>query len=390
MTDTIEERLREAFDARAAAVPTHPRALADNRRRLRRAGIRRAALVPCVAAGAAAAVIVPFGAHALKDGDANALGRGDPGTLVDPATVVRIPARLPDGRPFRVDALGPDGTVAGRTPDARLWRTDRKGGTPKPLNARAKGGVSAGQGTVTWIAPDSFALECAPANGPKRTLADDAEAGRPVVTDQGRIAWNDVMDQPYVADGCAGRRRILPNHGLGVLGHAVALSGRTLFAADLLHGRVLREIDVRTGAIKAQRPLPAGVRPDRTTPLEKPGRERDSGSPPVQLTIQAARQHWQAAATERWFAWSADGVLRVADRSTWRQVVQTARVPVASGPAARLTAGDRLVALSTGKGRSVLYDTATGETTVQDGEAYTAGGWLLWRDGGDYRLGRLR
>ncbi|MFC6886250.1 MULTISPECIES: hypothetical protein [Actinomadura] len=387
MTDTIEERLREAFDARAAAVPTHPRALADNRRRLRRAEIRRAALVPCVAAGAAAAVIVPFGAHALKDGDANALGHGDPGALVDPATVVRIPARLPDGRPFRVDALGPDGTVAGRTPDAQLWRADRKGGTPEALNARAQGGVSAGEGSVTWIAPGSYALECATAGRPRQVLADDAGSGRPVLMDQGTIAWNDVMDQPYVASGCAAKRRILPNHGLGVLGHAVALNGSTLFAADLMNDRVLREIDVRSGAIKAEHALPEGVRPNGKRSVGGSAHERGSIPPPV-VTVLTAEQRWQAAATGRWFAWSVDGVLRVADRTTWRQVVRTARVPAASG--AKLTAGDRLVVLSTGKGRSVLYDTATGETTVQDGEAYTAGGWLLWRDGGSYRLGRLR
>src|SRR4029450_5465151 len=105
-------------------------------------------------------------------------------------------------------------------------------------------------------------------------------------------------------------------------------------------------------------------------------------------------QEWYAAANSQVFAWVVGDIFRVNDRRTWKQTL-VEKVPKPRRAARiSMTAGSRIVAYSAeslkGKGESLLYDTESGQTLKWSGAAYAAGDGLLWRDGADYGLGRVR
>jgi len=401
----IEDRLREALGARAEAVRPHAGAHAENARRIRRARARRRITVPSAVAATAAAVAAPLALAGLPDGGADALDGGagrPPGVPVDASTVVTIPTRLPGGATFRADAVGADGTVVGRTADGRVWRSGPDGGTPRRLGVRAAAGLTAGRGFTTWIAPGSEKLNCRTASGRTRAIDDQgAAAARPVLADGGVIVGSDVMDQPFVAAGCGAAGKTLENPR-GSLGYAKALAYPTLFTVDPLdeeHG--LREVDVRTSEITRRHPLPDGVGAQK--PAGKPtgtvGKLKRIG-PDGRSTNELTRVEgpltpepaWRAVANDRYFAWAAGGTLRIVDRTTWRQVLganQARRPTAGQAAAARLTAGDHAVAYTVA-GVATVWDTRSMRPSMWRGEAFAAGDWLLWRDGGDYRLGKVR
>ncbi|GAA2579884.1 hypothetical protein SMC26_34765 [Actinomadura fulvescens] len=379
--DVVEERLRAAFgEVAEEQVRPHPGAYAENRRRLRRARTRRRAAVPIMAAAAAAAVAVPFlVADATRDAEdrdtASPLAPrvlDDPAKLVDPASLVRI-----SGVPgFRVDALGSDGSVLGRTPDAKVWRAGPTTRTPVATGVRAQGGLSTGSGAFTWIKPGGFDLECRDATGKTRVVSpQSAEAKRPVWADGGFLAWSDIMRQPFTAEGCRRPGKAVPNHGKAVLGDAVAFSAPDLWVVEPSNDKVLRQVDVRTGRIVKETPLPAGVRGQ---------------------TMADTDQTWYAAANKHVFAWVAGGTLRTADRSGRAQdAVPLPRWlhPGAKGAQATMTAGNRHVAYSVtgadGHRQAVLFDPLADRAVSWRGVIHVAGDWLLWSDGRDYRMGRV-
>ena len=61
----------------------------------------------------------------------------------------------------------------------------------------------------------------------------------------------------------------------------------------------------------------------------------------------------------------------------------------------RLTAGEHVVVCSSehqdfDDAAAIAYDLRSGERFALPGEAWAAGGWLLWRDGADYLLAPIR
>ncbi|MWA04300.1 hypothetical protein F8568_028765 [Actinomadura sp. LD22] len=405
----IEERLKDAFGARADAVRPHPGVRAENDRRIRRSRTRRRVAAPALAlAAVATAAAVPAG---LRDGphraDPNTVAGGrSPGNLVDPATIVAIPAAVPGGGTFTPEALGADGSVAGRTADGRVYTAGPKGGRPRPLGVRAEGGLAAGKGFVTWIAPGSWKLSCRTSGGRTGTIGPQgATPADPVLAGGGAVVGDDPMAQPFAATGCGDTGRTLDNHGKGVLGQALALAYPTLFVADTSNDDVVREIDLRTQAITAQHPLPPGVRPLKLTgETEQPEKSGKSGPGAVYRTVPGTGpdQKWRAAANQEYFASLADGKLRIVARDGWRTVttLDVARPRDAkAADGARITAGDHVVAYTSG-GISGLIDTRTlgtgrthptaVRTAITKGPVLAAGDWLLWRDGSAYRLGRVR
>ncbi|MFI6520616.1 hypothetical protein ACIBF1_34040 [Spirillospora sp. NPDC050679] len=376
----IEERLKQALDAQAATVRPRPGARAENTRRLRRAKARRVSVIPAVAVAAAATVALPFAALGPGDGDApgrTAFAPGGPSApdLVDQASIVRISTRLPGGAVFRADALGTDGSVVGRSEDGRVWHAGPRGGTPRSLGVRASGGLTTGPGFVTWITRDGGDLACRTPDGRTQVVSPQGAApDRPVFADGGAVVASDPMVQPFAAKGCAKGRTLIGHGKRPVLGTAKAFAHPTVFVAEPSNDRVLREVDVTTDDVVREHPLPAGVRAQ---------------------TMDRQEQRWQAAASDRYFAWAVGGVLRIVDRSDWKRTLAplNGRPFTASGDTeARLTAGYRLVVYSTitGDDRSLVYDTRTRTATTWPGEVQAAGDRLLWRDGGDYLTARVR
>ncbi|MFD0687080.1 hypothetical protein [Actinomadura fibrosa] len=393
----IEERLKSAFDAKADTVSPHSRAWTENARRIRGARTRRAITVPSAAvAVAAAAAAVPLAFPGLADGGPAAASDtgGFPPELVDESTIVRIPAKLPGGATFTADTLGADGTVLGRSADSRVWKAGPRGGTPKPLGVRAQGGLAAGQGFVTWIAPGAWELNCRTPNGRTRVIGPQgATPDSPVFAGGGRIIASDPMDQPFVTTGCT------TGDTLASPGKAVAFSYPILFTVDVYTKHVLREVDVRTGRIVREHPLPTGVRTVRIPePEMRLDRERSKGGVKAYTAKPSAEkqpeeQQWQAAANDRYFAWGVNGVLRVMDRRTWKELKPLPMLPSTRERAegARLTAGSHVIAYSVPGGSTMLYDTRSRTVPyLYRREVYAAGDWLLWRAPDGYRLAKAR
>ncbi|MFC9973273.1 hypothetical protein ACFVH6_20510 [Spirillospora sp. NPDC127200] len=376
----IEERLKRALDAQAAAVRPRPGARAENTRRIRRAKARRMSVIPTVSVAAAAAVALPFAVlEPGGDDDAaeqTAFAPDGPSApdLVDRASIVRISTRLPGGAVFRADALGTDGSVIGRSEDERVWQAGPRGGTPRSLGVRASGGLATGPGFATWIAKDGWDLTCRTADGRTQVVSPQGAApDRPAFADGGVVVASDPMAQPFSAKGCT-KGRTVSGHGKPALGTAKAFAHPTVFVAEPSNDRVLREVDVTTDDVVWEHPLPAGVG------VQTMGREE---------------QRWQAAANDRYFAWAVDGVLRIVDRSDWKRplaLLGGRPFTTAGDTEARLTAGDRLVVYSTitGNDRSLVYDTRTRTATTWPGEVHAAGDRVMWRDGDDYLTARVR
>ncbi|MER6943743.1 hypothetical protein ABT294_06935 [Nonomuraea sp. NPDC000554] len=206
----------------------------------------------------------------------------------------------------------------------------------------------------------------------------------------GTVVGMDPWSRPWAAKGCA--------KGATVGGEAdepVAFSYPDVFVVDPHKADGLRQIDVDSGSVVAERPLPEGVG------------VRPAGAQRWQL--------WLAAANRDTFAWVVDSVLRTADRATWQVTEARRGLPTATelnwggrmestGEKidmhphlyGSLTMGNRLIAYSavdlvaeTGW-RSVVYDPRSGQSFELRGLVYAAGDWLVWPDGASYRLARVR
>lgn len=397
----IEKRLRDAFGAQAETVRTHDGVHAENARRIRRARTRRLITGPAVVMATAAAVVAaPLTLPRVLDGGPDTLG-GDtvaiPGDLVDESTIVTIPGKLPGGATFRPDALGTDGSVVGRTPDHRVFKAGPEDGRLRSLGVRAQAGLATGPGFVTWIpVGEEWELKCRTPDGRVRQIGHQGTTpDQPVLTGGGVIIASDPMDQPWSTTGCGETGESIENFGYGTLGLAKAFSYPTLFVVEPHDDRVLREIDVRTDRVVKEHPMPAGVRPLESLP-DLSERRIENGQVTQQFKPEEQPsqppQPWLAAANDRYFAWAVAGRLSIADRKNWKDGHEIGRVPRITErqhAAARLTAGDRLIAYST-PGGSLIHDPREKLTGVWKGEVLAAGDWLLWRDGSDYRIGRVR
>ncbi|MGI8331251.1 hypothetical protein ACRYCC_14900 [Actinomadura scrupuli] len=411
----IETRLRDAFETHAGTVRPHAEARAENRRRVRRSRIRRrSALSAAVATG----VLVTGGVAGLREEP----GTAGPGTdslssglrrlTGSPAPATLIRGRLPGGAAFHADTLGADGSVLGRSADSAVWKAGPYETRPVPLGIRARGGLGIGRGLLTWIEPGAFDLKCRSSDGRTRTISpQSADPDGPLWVQDGVVIWQDVMHQPFVAKGCAAPGRIVPGDESDPtdksVGDMVAVDYPTLFSVNPINGPRMKQVEAPTGRVMGMLPLPAGVR----VPVPVPYVELTPARPVVTRT---PRPHetpavvelptfveqprlWSAAAGHGVFAWAVDGVLRLTHdgASRTRPLVVPARLPKPKREGqTTVTVGNRFVVYSTtttqGRAHSVVYDLRTRTTMTWPGEARTAGDWLLWRDGTDYRLAHVR
>ncbi|MFI0482274.1 hypothetical protein [Actinomadura sp. 9N215] len=295
------------------------------------------------------------------------------GALVDPGTIVRIPRDLPGKSPFEAMALGRDGTVLGAPQigasgnsqrSTGIWRAGPDGGLPA-LVAETGPEVRAylwamAAGVPGYLWPDGERLSCRgpDGEGPTRTL-DEAWGGRDrFFADGPAFVWGRNARALLVATACGGQIRNYPISGtLEALSypHAIVRSGSDL-----------RSVDVRDGAIRDLRRL-------------------ESSSDLV------------FAANPHLVAWAGGGALTVLDRDTGRsrQILHTLPHEADTAYAGRITAGNRIIVYTAAhqdrdEAETVVYDVRTGREARLGGEAWTAGDWLLWRDGADYRLARVR
>ncbi|WP_433328407.1 hypothetical protein [Spirillospora sp. CA-294931] len=405
MTDAFEDKIRLALSTRAETVRPHHHAYSDNRRMIRRAHVRRRMLVPAVAVATTGAVAAPF---VLIDdlpgtgGNGPASGAAELEALMaSPGAGTTVSGRLPGGGgPFLPEALGNDGRVLGRSSDSTVWGAGPSDGAPRSLGVRARGGLSAADGTMTWVEPGSWDLKCGEPGKPARSLFQSSEPSLPVLNSGGRRVWSDVMHQPLSGKGCDPGRSV-PNRTKGTLGQIIAFSHPSLFLVEPRTERVVREVDVTTGRLIRTRPLPTGVKPYPEPPVQKSG---SPGGPDFRLEPQPIdpkverERRWSAAANQRVFAWVADRKLRTRDRRTGKETsVALPSSMVTPSKAARweMTAGRHLIAYSAagkrdGAGSSVVLDTRTKRIYTVPGPAYAAGDWLLWPAKGGYRLAEVK
>ncbi|GAA2854572.1 hypothetical protein [Nonomuraea rubra] len=287
--------------------------------------------------------------------------------LVAVTGMVKVGTRTASGEPFTPSALGPDGTVLGLTPGGVAAEAPATGGTPGNAGFSAQSGLGAAEGLRTWT--ENGEQRCRTAGGPTRTISPQGtDPQAPVWVDGGAIAGSDAMGQPWVAAGCAETGRTVTD-GRPAAGTPVAFSYPYLFTVEPANDGKLRLVDVRTLTVAAEHPLPEGVRAH---------------------TMGQPRQQWYAAATDTAFAWVAGGVLRSVPRHGWEPERSFGPVPEpGEGERAWMTAGDRLVAYTTGD-LSLVHDPETGVTLKQRGLVLAAGPWLLWQEGDAYRLARVK
>jgi hypothetical protein len=391
--DDVESRLGDVLGDPGWTVA--PEGLADRVHRgvaVRRRR-RRALAYAAAACAVVLAVGVPVAWRQIGGGDqtvANSIdGLED---LVDVPGSVALPKETNDAGDFFPEALGEDGSVLGRSDKAkRVWETGPEGGPLRALNVDAGAVPVTGSGIRVWPATNFVApLYCRDQNGSTTQIMPANMVGSPLWVSGGTIVASDPLLRPWAAKGCTQAAQVP-----GISGQAVAFSYPDLFVADSFDAKGLRQVNVESGDVAAQRPLPEGVN------------VRTTGADRWQL--------WLAAANRDTFAWVVDGVLRTADRADW-QVTEGPRVGravefnwgltgISKGKSqamyahlgAHLTAGNRLI-VYTGHGefdertgwQSVVYDPRSGQSFEFQGVAYAAGDWLLWNDGTSYRLARVR
>ncbi|MFC5823992.1 hypothetical protein [Nonomuraea insulae] len=291
--------------------------------------------------------------------------------LMNVTSVVDVESRTAQGKPFVPAALGSDGTVLGATPDGRAAEVGASGGTPEELGFPARSGLGTATGFRTWTEPNGSAADqrCRTVDGTTRTISPQGtDPQGQVWVDDGVIVGSDVMRQPWVAKGCAQVGTVV-KAGDPASGVAVAFSYPYVFTADRANDKVLRIVDVETGRVTAEHPLPEGV---RAQSMDDPD------------------QKWYAAASGKWFAWVADSTLRWVPRDSWGPVSALPGVPTPEkGVSPWMTAGNRLITYNTGA-TSFLLDPVTGTRYKSPAVMLAAGDWLLWQNGDGYRLANLR
>jgi hypothetical protein len=391
--DDVESRLGDVLGDPGRTVP--PADLAD--RVLRGVAVRRrrrrALAFAAAACAVALAVAVPVAWRPVGgEGQTVANSVTGLGDLVDLPGSVALAVEAPNSGDFFPEALGEDGSVLGRSSKGKdLWESGPEGGPLRPLDAVSGGTPATGPGVRVWPGTNIVApLYCRDRNGTTPVMPENM-VGTSLWVSGGMIVGSDTTLRPWAAKGCTKGAAVS-----GVSGEAVAFSYPDLFVVDPFKANGLRQVDVESGALVAERPLPEGV--NVRTDADRP-------------------QLWLGAANRDTFAWVVDGVLRTANRADWR-VTEGPRLPpaeeinVGGGRQlpdgrtfdtiyphlyARLTAGDRLIVYSTigtlGEGpgwQSVVYDPRSGQSFAFKGLAYAAGDWLLWNDGASYRLARVR
>jgi hypothetical protein len=328
-----------------------------------------------------------------------------PGPPTRPATLAElfpgrtprtVPRRLSDGRPFRAFALGSTGTLVGvdQSFDAAgfdrwsdLVVLDPLRGT-EAVVARPELGFTVTDGRfTTWVANTGPSVKSNlfchdAATGAQRRVSDGSVWESSVAADAGRLAWTYYGGeaegiQAYtvaVSDGCGPERR------LAVRGYVSALRGPFLYLS-------------RFPGAGADWGGPTGMRRYHL------GSGRDE---PLPLEVPPGAARWEAAAGPRALLWTpiadsgAPGPLRALDLALSREVLVDERPPHAvgaNGATTRLTAGDRLLAYASSPvdgppaaSRGIVYDPETRSVVRLPGEAFAAGGWLVWLEGDAYRL----
>jgi hypothetical protein len=298
--------------------------------------------------------------------------RADLDDLIDPHTVVRVPAQLPDGARFDVMGLDANGTVIGSrraaSPGAPedVWVA----GPARPAPVRLQDTppdpylwvMAVDADTHVWAGGES--LKCAESSDPGRVRVLDPNWGgrTPFYAGGGVIVWTTVDGRMKVAEGCHGRVRSLSAKGM-----LDALVYPHAFVRD---ANGLHQVDVRRGTVQ----LVAGAPPLATSP----------NTPAISVAANAAL-----------VAWSEGGAVTTLDRATGarrRSIVDLGWQPMYF---AGLAAGNRLLVYWVShqdydQGSSVVIDSRTGRTAAVPGRAWAAGDWLVWRDGDYYKIARVR
>jgi hypothetical protein len=362
-----------------------PRILTRVRRRRRRRAVAAAAAAATAVAAIVTSTVVLLAEPAPRPVAPAVLPSPGPITpqptrraalddLIDPHTVVRVPSLLPDGSWFEVMGVDAAGTVVGR-------RTAMFAGTPEDVWIAGPGQptpvrmqdtrpdpylwIMAVDGD-THIWPDGRSLKCAERTDPGRArVLDRGWGGRTsFAAGGGAIVWTTEDGRVHVAHGCRGRVRSLPTAGaLDALVYPYA------FVRDV---DGLRQVDVRDGRAQLV-----------------PGGPPVSNSPAVPVMTLAANANL--------VAWGDAGTVTTLDRVTGARRRYKLEMPYAGNTMyfTGLTAGNHLLAYSMwhqdyDRASSVVIDPRTGRTAAVAARVWAAGDWLVWRDGGDYKIARAR
>lgn len=300
--------------------------------------------------------------------------RADLDDLIDPHTMARVPSWLPDGSRFEVLAVDAAGALVGRRSNTSAGPEDVWiAGPAQPAPVRVQDTppdrylwIMAVDGD-THVWPDGESLKCADGADRGRVRVLDRRWGGRMsfYADGGAIVWTREDGRVRVAQGCHGRVRKLPANGV-----LDAVAYPYAFVRDT---DGLRQVDVRDG----QAQLVPGAPPLISSP---------TAFVPMTLAANATLVAWGEAAT-----------VTTLDRVTGARRLYKPDLPLAGNPMyfTGLTAGNRLLAYSmwhqdSGAAYSVVLDPRTGRTAAVHGRVWAAGDWLVWQDGGDYKIARVR
>lgn len=296
--------------------------------------------------------------------------------LVDLDAAVRIRRELPEQPPFQVLALGRDGTVLGvprggggeSILGTGVWRAGPAGGVPElvvdtsPELSYSLWAVAVGERGYLWPQGEVLACLGPDGEGPVRTFPE-GWGGRSGFSAGGEaFVWTESWRRIVVAERCGGPVRTIPVEGeieTFAYPHAYVLS----YVRPGLSA--LRRVDVRTGQV------------DELGRLES--------------------EVVEVAATGNMLAWLIGDVVTIADPRTGTPTQTLEGVPHGSDDlfGQRLSAGAHVVVVSVEHQNfddaiAIAYDLRNGKRYPLPGQAWTAGDWLLWRDGEDYLLAPIR
>lgn len=319
--------------------------------------------------------------------------------LVDMSSAVTIPALLPDGRRFSAGTLYPDGTVLGAVPSPSadpdsvigpIWWADPASPTPRHLRDVSEPAYfEIGTDFQVWLETrrdndDLYNLIChnqREGTQPRRLNRRPLAYNPPWLhVDHNVIVWTEDKASVWMAEGCTSARR------LPVTGHAVAFSYPDLYITSNVYiandpEGVLR-VDVGTLQVEAvpQAPTEGNVTEGYLD---------------------------EYAANPETLVWLDFNELTIADPRTG-EARKVSRVPREPGGYVELTAGNNLIAYTAwpeyrgpecrecpeypdpSSTAARIYDPRNGWTVSYPGEVWAAGDWLLWSEGNNYRLARVR
>lgn len=396
----IEDRLRTAFETRAATVRPSPDAAPENRHRVRRVTRRRHTLVACAVASALAiAPLVALTADkgtfqrarpALEAPSPLVKAVGNPVQLTEsPSPPISIPVAMASAPAVPV-ALASDGSfmaLLGR----ELWllgpsRGDGTRQAPVPVPTRAtQADVNRPDRTIAYaMSPQARvfvdrrgAMTCVDASGSHATLYDPNSSG--IWADGSNVVVRLRSGAVQLSGGCPAS--------------AIA-GGRTQDNYDVLRSDGTTPIglwgprlttvgyrgDVREYDLVFSRPTAVGFQQFPMTNLAR----LDDGTPAVYSASSTTANVWV----------SGGSLFTVEPRTSAVQAY--ARMPKAldAGKGGQLTVGSAVAAFTVtdphGRVGSFVYDLRTGRQIIWPGRVFAAGDWLLWQDGENVRLARVR